>query len=349
VSTVTAPGPGDAGLITAARAGDDAAFRGLVAPHLRAVHVHCYRMLGSFHDAEEATQETLLRAWRGLDGYEARAPFRHWLYRIATTTCLKMRARRNRQPVAVGDVTFLGPYPDRLLDEMAAGDDPVGGDPAAEVERRESVSLAFITALQMLPATQCAVLVLRDVLAWSSQEVAELLDTSVPAVNSALQRARGTVARAAPAGVRRPLADRERDIVDGFVRAWHRRDIAGLAALLREDVIMRMPPESAEFLGRESIIRFFATVPAGGRLEMIRLRATRANGMPALAAYLVDVTGGATPYGLMVFTIDETGVAIIHGFPDAVTLVAGEPDGEPASGPGAGGPGERSGDPDALG
>src|SRR5207247_2121540 len=154
-----------------------------------------------------------------------RAPLRHWLYRIATTTCLKARQRRSRQPTTVEDVTYLQPYPDRLLDGLAAGE----GDPAAEVERRESVSLAFVTALQLLPATQSAVLILRGVLAWSGAEVADLLDTSVPAVNSALQRARATV-RSAARPPARALPERERQIVDGFVRAWHRRDVDGLAA-----------------------------------------------------------------------------------------------------------------------
>src|SRR5262249_46666389 len=183
---VSAPTAED--LLTAARDGNGEAFRALVTPHLPALRVHCYRMLGSFHDAEEAAQETLLRAWRGLDTFEGRAPLRHWLYRIATTTCLKAREARGRQPVSTADLSFLEPYPDRLLDRLTAQDDP-----AAEVERRESVSIAFVTALQLLPATQSAVLILRDVLGWPSAEVADLLETSVAAVNSALQRARATL------------------------------------------------------------------------------------------------------------------------------------------------------------
>ncbi len=139
----------ESAVLAAARAGDGEAFRTLVEPHLSAIQVHCYRMLGSFHDAQEAVQETLLRAWRGLDTYEQRAPLRHWLYRIATTTCLKARAARSRQPATIEELSHLQPYPDRLLDEL-----PTGADPAAEVERRESVSLAFVAALQLLPATQ---------------------------------------------------------------------------------------------------------------------------------------------------------------------------------------------------
>jgi RNA polymerase sigma-70 factor (ECF subfamily) len=321
VSAITAAGPGEGGLLTAARAGDGEAFRTLVAPHLPALRVHCYRMLGSFHDAEEAMQETLLRAWRALDSYEGRAPLRHWLYRIATTTCLKAREGRARQPATVEDLTFLQPYPDRLLDGLPTD----GGDPAAEVERRESVSLAFVTALQLLPATQSAVLILRDVLAWSSQEVADLLDTSVAAVNSTLQRARATMRAATPQASPRPLPAREREIVAGFVHAWHRRDIDGLAALLREDVIMRMPPESMDLYGRAAVAEFFATVPAQGRLETIRLVPARANGQPALAAYELGGDGRSTPYGLMVLTIADGAVAVITGFPGPAIVEAVHP------------------------
>jgi RNA polymerase sigma-70 factor (ECF subfamily) len=237
-----------------------------------------------------------------LDTYEGRAPLRHWLYRIATTTCLKARTARGRQPVGIDELSHLQPYPDRLLDEL-----PADSDPAAEVERRESVSLAFVAALQLLPATQSAVLILRDVLAWRSQEVAELLDTTVPAVNSALQRARATLRSATTP---RPLADREREIVGGFVRAWHRRDFAGLAELLRADVILRMPPEAAWFHGRNAVLDFFARLPVQERLELVP---TAANGQPALAAYL---TPERAPFGLMVLTLAEDGVAVITGFQD---------------------------------
>jgi RNA polymerase sigma-70 factor (ECF subfamily) len=295
-------------LLAAARSGDDEAFQQLVAPHRRALHVHCYRMLGSFHDAEEATQEALLRAWKGLHTFEGRAPLAHWLFRIATTTCLKLRESRSRLPATVADLSYLEPYPDALLDGLTPGTDP-----AAEVERRESVSLAFVAALQLLPPTQSAVLILRDVLGWPGQEVADLLDTTLAAVNSALQRARTTVRDGGPAPVR-PLGTVEREIVDGFVRAWHRRDIAGLAALLREDVIMRMPPEPMEVFGRIAVLDFFTTVPAGGRFETIRLFAARANGQPAVAAYEPDAAGRLIPFGLMVFTVDGPVIATITGF-----------------------------------
>jgi RNA polymerase sigma-70 factor, ECF subfamily len=265
-------------------------------------------MLGSYQDAEDAMQEVLLRAWRSLDTFEGRAPLRHWLYRIATNTCLKVRGGRDRTPATVADVDFLEPYPDRLLDQL-----PPGADPAAEAERRESVSLAFVAGVQLLPATQHAVVILRDVLGWSSAEVAELLETSVPAVNSALQRARQTLRGAVPRPAR-PLPAAERAVVTRFVQAWHRCDIDALARLLREDVIMRMPPERVDLFGRRAVTDFFATVPAGGRLDQLPLRVTRANGEPALAAFEV-VDGQPRPYGLMVLTVVGGAVAGIVGFP----------------------------------
>src|SRR5262249_11103616 len=160
-------------LLVGARRGDGDAFQALVAPHLRALHVHSYRMLGSYDDAEEAVQEALLRAWQGLGGYEGRAPLRHWLYRSTTPTCLKMRNRRARDPI---DVAWLQPYPDALLDQLTDPD----ADPAAIVDRRESVALAFVAALQVLPGTQRAVLILREVLAWPAQQGAQLLGTPLP-------------------------------------------------------------------------------------------------------------------------------------------------------------------------
>jgi RNA polymerase sigma-70 factor, ECF subfamily len=303
------------GLLAAARGGDSEAFRALVAPHLRALHVHSYRMLGSYDDAEEAVQECLLRAWQSLGGYQERAPLRHWLYRITTTTCLKMINRRARDPLTnTVDVTWLQPYPDTLLDQLT---DPAA-DPAAIVDRRESVALAFIAALQLLPATQRAVLILRDVLAWPAQHVADLLDTSVAAVNSALQRARATLAHAHPANApARPIGERERRVVETFVRAWHDCDIPALAALLRDDVTLSMPPQALRFLGRPAVIEFLATVPAQGRLDLIQLVQTRANGHPAVAAYLPDdTTEDCRGYGIMVLTIVGDQVATITGFPD---------------------------------
>ncbi|WP_158566857.1 RNA polymerase subunit sigma-70 [Actinomadura craniellae] len=295
------------GLLAAARSGDEAAFGALLAPHRRALHLHCYRMLGSLDEAEEALQETMVRAWRGLHTYAGRAPLRHWLHRIATTTCLKAIERRGRAPATVAEVGHLQPYPDRWLDEL---------DPAVVVERREAVALAFVAALQLLPATQRAVVLLREVLCWSAAEVADYLGSSVPAVNSALQRGRATL-RAHAAPRQRALTSYEQEIVRRFVHSWEHRDLGALAALLREDAILRMPPEPLEVVGRAAVTEFFATVPAEGRLDRIRLVETAANRQPALAAYLPDTTGACHGYGVMVLTIEPAGVAEIIGFADA--------------------------------
>ena len=303
-----------ADLLQAARGGDSRAFQALVAPHLRVLHLHSYRMLGSYGEAEDAVQETLLRAWQGLAGFEGRAPLLHWLYRITTTTCLKMIRDRRREPATTADVAWLQPYPDTLLDQIATAD----ADPAGIAERRESVALAFIAALQLLPASQRAVLILRDVLAWPARDVASLLDTSVAAVNSALQRARATLAAANPAAAAsRPLSRGERRVLDAFVRAWQACDIPALAALLRDDVTLTMPPQGIQITGRHPVADFFSTVPAAGRLDLIQLVTTRANGHPSLAAYLPgDRTSGCRGYGIMVITVAGGQIATITGFPD---------------------------------
>lgn len=308
MSTSVTAGRTDDELLAAARSGEEEAFRALLQPHLRALHLHCYRMLGSYHDAEEAMQEVLLRAWRSLGTYQGLAPLRHWLYRIATTTSLKVSAARERLPGTVGEIDYLEPYPGRLLDAM-----PMEADPAAAAERRESVSLAFIAALQLLPATQRAALILRDVLAWRGEEVAELLDLSVAAVNSLLQRARATMRSANPSATARPLDTDDRDVLARFVDAWHRRDFSGLASVLREDVVLRMPPQDAEFSGRAAAVDFFATVPAGGRLETLRLVPTSANGQPAFAAF--DAGNGMRPSAVVVLTLGDGGIGSVVGFP----------------------------------
>jgi RNA polymerase sigma-70 factor (ECF subfamily) len=320
--TTTKAGPEE--LLQAALAGDKARFGLLVEPHVRELHVHCYRMLGSFHDAEDATQETLLRAWRHLHTFQGRGPLRAWLYRIATTSCLKMLESRRRRRVAAGpegpDVPYLEPYPDRLLDDLPHD----GPDPAAVAEQRESVALAFVVALQQLTGRQRAVLVLREVLGWSAAEVAGLLETSVPAVNSALQRARATLGEARPpAGTSATsLPAQEQDVLRRFMLAWQRCDLEGLAALLAEDAVLEMPPQSLRYLGREQIARFFGAVPADGRLDRIRLVATRANGQPALAAYVPAADGAYRAYGVMVLVVVEDRIQAITGFQDASLLQA---------------------------
>jgi RNA polymerase sigma-70 factor (ECF subfamily) len=225
--------------------------------------------------------------------------------RIASTICLKAIERRGRTAGAAADVAYLQPYPDRLLDQLT---DPEA-DPAAVVAGRDSV------ALQTLPATQRAALILRDVLARPASEVADLLGTSVAAVNSALQRARARLADgvAAPAGSVDPA---ERRVLDAFLRAWHARDFPALAALLRDDVTLAMPPQAILITGRAAVAESFATVPAGGRLDTIRLRVIRANGQPGVAAYLPDDGGECHGYGIMVLTTTGRHIGTITGFPE---------------------------------
>lgn len=220
--------------------------------------------------------------------------------------CLRAVERRERLPTVVAEIAHLQPYPDTLIDEL---------DPALLAERREEVALAFIAALQLLPPAQRAVVILREVLCWSAAEVAGLLDLSVPAVNSSLQRGRATL-RAQAATPERPLIDYERRLLRQFVQSWQRRDLDALAALLRQDVILRMPPEQVEISGRTAVAEFFATQPAGGRLDLIDLVEIAANGQPALAAYLPDSTGTCRGYGIMVLSLTSHGVAEIAGFPD---------------------------------
>jgi RNA polymerase sigma-70 factor (TIGR02960 family) len=316
----------EAALVAAARAGDETAFRRLTEPYRRELHVHCYRMLGSLHDAEDAFQETLLRAWRHLAGYEPRGSIRAWLYRIATNVCLSTAARRRPEPSAVthelttpeGEAVTLAPYPDALLAELPSS----AVDPGARYDLDESVQLAFVAAVQLLPPRQRAVLLLRDVLGFAAAEVAELIDASTASVNSALQRARATLEQRRAEGRldltrTAPPDDVERSLVRRYIEAWQSVDIDGLVALLREDAVMTMPPEPLLFRGRQAIGHFFATVPAGGALDEIRLLPTRANRQPALAAFVLDREAGIhRAYGLMVLSLDGGAIAEITGFVD---------------------------------
>ena len=303
------------GLLAAARAGDERAFVELTAPHRAALHAHCYRLLGSVHDADDALQETLLRAWRGIERFEPRAPLSAWLYRIATNVCLRVLEQRSRTPAPV-DV-HLEPYPEQSLEPVAS---PRNG-PEAAAEAREAIGLAFVAAMQLLPPKQRAVLVLRDVLDWSAREVAEALDDSVAAVNSALQRARERLAREQHEGslarAHVPTDDRvAAAVMRRFQDAWEAVDIDGIVALLATDALLTMPPESVRVAGAEAIGTFFATAPLEGRIDRIRLLAARANGQPALAAYAEDdSTGTYRAYGFMVFAIAGDEVVGITGFP----------------------------------
>jgi RNA polymerase sigma-70 factor (ECF subfamily) len=292
-------------LLTAAAAGDEQAFVQLTAPLRRRLHAHCYRMLGTVHDADDALQETMLRAWRGIGRFEPRAELPAWLYRIATNVCLRMLEQRGRRESVEA---YLQPYPDALLEPAT---------PEREAERREAIGLAFVTAVQLLPPRQRAALVLRDVLGWSAREVADVLGVSVAAANSALQRARERVDRGETlARPHRPAGEsEERDLMRRFVDAWEALDFDGLTALLARDALMTMPPEVMRFTGPAEIAGFFATVPMEGRLDLIRLRPARANGQPALAAFVQQSPGGPfRAYGLMVFALAGGRIDGITGF-----------------------------------
>lgn len=267
-------------------------FRAAIEPYRRELHVHCYRMLGSLHDAEDALQETLLAAWHGFDGFEERSSLRTWLYRIATNRCLNARRSAARHPVrawdgagvvapegatATNEVTWLEPFP----------------DVAEDYERTESISLAFVTALQLLPPRQVAVLVLRDVLGFPAAEVATMLGTSLDGVNSALKRARARLR-----GVRPQAEPSGDELVARFVRAYQAADIDGLVALLTDDVFMTMPPLPLEYRGRPAVAAFFAQIFASGRRS---LKATSANGgQPAFGVY-----HGGQGSGMIVLTVRD--------------------------------------------
>ena len=330
-------------LLAAAVAGDEGAYRLFVEPHRRELHAHCYRMLGSIHDAEDALQDALLRAWRGLAGFEGRSSRRSWLYRIATNACLDMIARRPKRVLPVDlraaadphdgpgeplvESVWVEPYPDELLEGGFAS-------PGARYEQRESVELAFIAALQHLPARQRAVLILREVLGFSAREVAESLDTTVASVNSALQRARKTVDERLPEASQqatlRALGDeRLRELVQRYVDAWEDGDVEGIVALLTQDAAITMPPMTTWFRGRESVATFlrewaFARTWDAARFvegeRSVRLLPARASGQVALASYRWDAdTASHVPMALQVLTLRGAGIEEIAGFvtPDA--------------------------------
>jgi RNA polymerase sigma-70 factor (ECF subfamily) len=297
-----------------ARAGDERAFAELTAPHVRELHVHCYRMLGSLTDADDVLQEVLVAAWRGLGGFAGRASLRTWLYRIATTRCLNaIRDGRRRpppapvppfeppEPSARGDVTWLQPYPDSRLPEPAA-------------EAREAVELAFVVALQRLPPRQTAVLVLADVLGFSPAEVAGMLATTPAAVKGALQRARATLGAAPAAPAADPAADRS--LARRFAAAFTADDVAGVVALLTDDAWLAMPPAPHEYHGPDAVAAFLRASFGGKGARSNRLVPTRANGRPAFATYLTDPDGTAGPTGLIVLATTGDRVAAITRFLD---------------------------------
>ena len=326
-------------LLDAAQSGDEAAFRGLVEPHRGELHAHCYRMLGSVHDAEDALQEAMLRAWRGMGKFERRSSLRSWLYRIATNTCLDSIGRSKRVlpvefPVAdpsggpgepLVESTWVEPYADEALgleDGLAA--------PEARYEQRESVELAFVAALQHLPATQRAVLILREVLGFSARESAAMLDTTTASVNSALQRARDAVEKRLPERSQqqtlRDLGDEEiRALVESYVEAWERNDVERVVSMLTEDAAFTMPPLRSWFGGREEITTFLAGWPLSGAWRWRALR-TRANGQEALAFYSWDDDAGAyLRFALNVLTLRDGLIAEVDAF---LTRTTEDPDRE---------------------
>jgi RNA polymerase sigma-70 factor, ECF subfamily len=317
-------------LLDAARRGDEGAFAGLVEPHRGELHAHCYRMLGSVHDAEDALQETLLRAWRALGRFEGRSSLRSWLYTIATNTCLNQIARRPKRVLPIDyapaadphggpgepviESVFVEPYPDETLgleDGLAA--------PEARYEQRESVELAFIAALQHLPPNQRAVLILREVLGFSAKEVAESLETTVASANSALQRARKTVEDKLPeqsqqAALRALGDDGLADLVDRYVRAWETDDVDTVVEMLTEDASFSMPPLASWFRGSDAIRIFLAGSPMSGIWRWKALL-TQANGQPALAFYTWnDDEQAYRPFALNVLTLRGDRISDVTAF-----------------------------------
>jgi RNA polymerase sigma-70 factor (TIGR02960 family) len=327
-------------LIARAQAGDDDAFRALTEPHRRELQVHCYRMLGSLQDAEDALQGTLLAAWQGLGAFEGRASIRTWLYRIATNQCLDaLRATRRRpakawdvpgieppEPTRLGEVAWLEPFPDALREDALGV--PLG--PEARYEQTESISIAFVTALQVLPPRQLAVLVLRDVLGFHAREVADMLDTTVESVTSALKRARVSLQRTgdhepAPAAYS-PL---EQALVAKFVRAYEAADIDAVVALLTDDVFMSMPPVPFEYEGRDIVARFLADVIRPDR--SFDLLSTRANGQPAFGLYLRAPEGTRPAIGLLVIALSGDRICALIRFESSVLAWFGLPQSLPSN------------------
>jgi RNA polymerase sigma-70 factor, ECF subfamily len=284
---------------------------------------YCYRMMGSVFDADDAVQETMVRAWKNMDTFEGRSAVRSWLYRIATNVCLDMLRGRQRRALAMDlgppgkadafngktrdESAWVTPIPDsRVL--------PQDGDPAQLVESRESVKLAFVTALQHLPARQRAVLILREVLRWQATEVAELLDTTVASVNSALQRARATLANRDTGDSQTPVSEDQRELLERYVDAFERYDISSLVSLLRDDVVMSMPPYDFWLSGPDQMAEWFVGEGKGCRGS--RLIAVQANGMAAFASYKPDPVGGHAPWSIQLLEISGDRIVGHHNFLD---------------------------------
>ena len=339
MSNVQNPEPEAAQLLAAAQKGDANAFSELTEPYRRELQVHCYRILGSLHEAEDMVQETLLKAWKRLNSYERRASFRAWLYKIATNTCLDFLDRRRSRrllPLDVGpasdpelsiqppaaEITWLEPFPDEWLRDTSAV------NPEARYSDLESISLSFMTALQYLPPRQRAVLILRDVLDFSAAETAEVLEITVSSANSALHRARVTLSqRYHGQELESPVSptndERTQWLLNHFVQAWESADVAGLVALLKEDAMLAMPPSPSWYQGREAIRVFVAgtvfgenAMFAGQASGRWRLIPTRANASPAFALYQRDDKDEYRSFGLHVLGHDADGLSRIFSFID---------------------------------
>jgi RNA polymerase sigma-70 factor (TIGR02960 family) len=328
-----------ADLLTRARAGDEEAFSQLVEPYRHPLQLHCYRILGSAHDAEDALQETLLSAWQGLGGFEERASVRTWLYRVATNCCLKVQRSRRRsqrmgrpaplpdlpEPTRLGQVLWLEPYPDLLFDQLTDTDP----GPEARFEAREAVSLAFVTALQLLSPRQRAVLILRDVLGFHAWEVAQILDSTEESVTSALKRARAALQRRLPRSGEgeQPLAPgsaAERELVERFTQAFEAQDVHSIVGLLTEDVWLTMPPIPLEWQGRGLAGQFLTGTVI--RLARPRLVATRANGQPAFGIYVRDPQAPILhAAGLLVLTLAGDRICAMTRFDTSVLAYFGLP------------------------
>jgi RNA polymerase sigma-70 factor (ECF subfamily) len=318
--------PQELELLAAARNGDENAYRRLVEPRHAELHAHCYRMLGSVHDAEDALQEALLRAWRGMGRFEGRSSLRSWLYRIATNTCLDAIGRRPKRvlPIDYGptaephtppgapleEALWLEPYADQALEDGYAS-------PEARYEQRESVELAFIAALQHLAPNQRAALILREVLGFSAKEVAEALETSVPSVNSALQRARETVDERLPErsqqATLRALGDEQlSELVESYMTAIQSGDVERVVSLLAEDASWSMPPVPSWYRGREAVVAFLTEYPLRERWRHVP---TRANGQQAIGCYVwSDETQSYRAAVLDVLTLEGDRVKSVVGF-----------------------------------
>jgi RNA polymerase sigma-70 factor (TIGR02960 family) len=325
-------------LLSRARDGDEEAFANLVAPYRRELHVHCYRALGSLQDAEDALQEILLAAWRGLAGFESRSSLRTWLYRVATNHCLNLMRSAGRRPrsheprpdyllpeaTPSTEPMWLEPYPDLLLDELPDG----APGPEARYEQHETISLAFVTALQLLPPRQRAALILRDVLGFRASEVAEILDSSEESVTSALKRARAAIDRQLADTAHGPpaCAEVEEELLTRLITAFEANDVDGIVSLLSDDVRFAMPPLPFEYCGLPAVTRVFAVSTSRVPPRRVRLIPTHANRQPALGMYVHDAASGRFhAAGVYVLTIAGGQITELTRFETSVLPLFGMP------------------------